>query len=278
MKMLALIRFTLFEALRRGMLIFYFVAGTIIIAVFAIWLKQSPEDPSMIMLFGKTVPGNINGMSSVDFFLLMLFRQSTFWIIVLGTFGAVGLITSFLDKGIVELYLSKPFERWQLFVGRTLGASAGVTANLMYCIVGLWLVFGLKLGVWHSGFLIAGLLVSYAFVCYFSLVSFVAIWSRNAILSILFGLLFSFVSIGLESRESGLYKLWDNSVYRRLLDGFYYVTPQLDGMLNNAGRLIGHMPFSHESAIFNLSPYLYSLGASALFYWLSVYYFSTRDF
>ena len=278
MKMLALIQFTLFEAFRRGMLIFYFVVGTIIIAVFAIWLRPSPEDPSLIMLFGKILPGNINGMSSADFFLLMLFRQSTFWIIVFGTFGAVGLMTSFLEKGIVELYLSKPFKRWELLAGRALGASAGVTANLMYCIVGLWLVFGLKVGVWHLGFLTAGLLVAYAFVCYFSIVSFMAIWTRNAILTIVFGLLFSFVSIGLESRETGLYKLWDNTIYHRLLDVIYYGTPQLDGMLSNAARLIGHMPFSQETMAFTMAPYLYSSGVSALFYWLAIYYFSTRDF
>ena len=278
MKMLAMVRFTLFEAVRRGTLLFYFAFGTIIIAVFAIWLRKSPEDPSLIMLFGTTVPGNINGLSSADFLLVMLFRQSTFWIIILGTFGAAGLMTSFLEKGIVELYLSKPFARWELFASRALGASAGVAANLMYCIVGLWLVFGLKLGVWHFGFLAAGLLVSYAFVCYFSIVSFVAIWSRNAILSIVFGLFFSFISIGLESREKGLYRLWDNTIYHRFLDGFYYLTPQLDGMLSNASRLIGQIPFSQEPAAFNPAPYFYSLGTAALFYCLSVYYFSSRDF
>ena len=278
MKMLAMMRFTLFEALRRGTLIFYFVIGTIILVVFSIWLKRSPEDPSMIVLFGAKIPDTVNGMSSADFFLVMLLRQSTFWIIVLGTFGAAGLMTSFLDKGIVELYLSKPFQRWELFVSRALGACGGVAANLLYCIVGLWLIFGLKLGVWHFGFLLAGLLVSYAFICYFSIVSFVAIWSRNAILAIVFGLFFSFVSIGLEGREQGLYKLWDNTVYHRLLDGFYYVTPQLDGMLSNASRLIGKIPFSHEAAAFTTTPYLYSLGAALLFYGLSIHYFSSQDF
>jgi ABC-type transport system involved in multi-copper enzyme maturation permease subunit len=278
MKMFAMMRFTLFEAIRRGTLIFYFAVGTIIIAVFAVWLKRSPNDPSMIVLFGNTIPGTINGVSSANFFLVTLLKQSTFWIIVLGTFGAAGLMTSFLDKGIVELYLSKPFNRWELFVSRALGASVGVAANLMYCIVGLWLVFGLKLGVWHFGFLVAGLLVSYAFICYFSLVSFVAVWSRNAILAIVFGLFFSFVSIGLESREQGLYRLWDNTIYHRVLDGFYYITPQLDGMLTNASRLIGQIPFSPEQAVFTPAPYLYSLGAAALFYGLSIYYFSSQDF
>jgi ABC-type transport system involved in multi-copper enzyme maturation permease subunit len=278
MKMFAMMRFTLFEAMRRGTLIFYFAVGTIIIAVFAVWLKRSPNDPSMIVLFGSTIPGTINGVSSANFFLVTLLKQSTFWIIVLGTFGAAGLMTSFVEKGIVELYLSKPFNRWELFVSRALGASVGVAANLMYCIVGLWLVFGLKLGVWHFGFLVAGLLVSYAFICYFSLVSFVAVWSRNAIMAIVFGLFFSFVSIGLESREYGLYRLWDNTIYHRFLDGFYYITPQLDGMLTNASRLIGQIPFSPDQAVFTPAPYLYSLGAAALFYGLSIYYFSSQDF
>jgi len=276
--MFAMMRFTLFEAFRRGTLVFYFLVGTIIIAAFAIWLKKSPEDPSAIMLFGKSIPGNLNGMSSADFILLMLFRQSTFWIIVLGTFGAAALMTSFLDKGIVELYLSKPLERWELFVSRAFGASAGVVANLMYCIVGLWFVFGLKLGIWHTEFLAAGLLVSYAFVCYFSIVSFVAIWTRNATMAIIIGLFFSFISIGLEAREKGLYKLWDNNIYHRALDAFYYITPQLDGMLSNSVRLIGQPPFSQDQVAFTPAPFLYSLGAAVLFYWLSIYYFTSRDF
>jgi ABC-type transport system involved in multi-copper enzyme maturation permease subunit len=278
MKTFAMMRFTLFEALRRGTLVFYFIVGTVIIAAFAIWLKRSAEDPSVILLFGKSIPGNINGLSSADFFLLMLFRQSTFWIIILGTFGAAALMTSFLEKGIVELYLSKPLERWELLVSRAFGASAGVAANLMYCTIGLWLVFGFKLGVWHYGFLVAGLLVSYAFICYFSIVSFVAIWTRNAIMSIVIGLFFSFVSIGLEGREKGLYKLWDNGIYHRALDAFYYLTPQLDGMLSNAARLIGQVPFSQEQVAFTPAPFLYSLGAAAIFYGLSIYYFTSRDF
>ena len=278
MKMLAMMRFTLFEALRRGTLVFYFIVGTIIIAGFAIWLKSSPTDPSMIMLFGNVVPGNINGISSVDFFLLMLLRQSTFWIIILGTFGAVGLMTSFLEKGIIELYLSKPLKRWELFISRAFGANAGVAANLLYCIVGIWLVFGLKIGAWQSKFLLAGLLVSYAFVCYFSIVSFIAVWSRNTVLSIVFGLFFAFISMGLETRETGLYLLWDNLIYHRMLDAFYYVTPQLDGMLGYAGSLIGRMPMAKNFAEFRIAPYLYSLGSSVLFYGLSIYYFSKRDF
>ena len=273
-----MMRFTLFEGVRRGTLVFYFIAGSIIIAAFAVWLRTSPIDSSTIIFFGKEIPNNIRGISSAGFLMLMLLRLSTFWIIILGTFGAVGLMTSFLEKGTVELYLSKPFERWELLNSRFFGATGGVVANLMYCVVGIWLVFGLRLGIWNFEFLVAGILVSYAFVCYFSLVSFIAVWTRNTVLTILFGLIFAFISKGLETRETGLYLLWDNSIYHRFLDAFYYITPQLDGMLTNAERLIGQLPFSIEAAGFSFTPYVYSLGSAILFCYLSAYYFSKRDF
>lgn len=278
MKFRAMLRYTLLEAIRRGTLLFYFVVGTLIILAFAIWLKTTPETPGSILLFGNRIPGTVNGMSSSEFFLSLLFRQSTFWIIILGTFGVAGLMTSFLEKGTIELYLSKPLDRWELFMSRALGASAGVAANLLYCIIGLWVVFGLKIGVWHMGFLLAGMLVAYAFICYFAIVSFVAVWTRSAILSIVFGLFFSVSSIGLETREHGLYVLWDNFVFHRILDILYYLTPQLDGMLSNAGRLIGQTPFSPEPVSFSAAPFLYSFASAVLFYFLSVFYFSKQDF
>ncbi len=278
MKMLALLRFTLYEAVRRGTLLFYFVVGVLIITAFSIWLGHDPASPSSIMLFGKQIPTVVNGLSSAQFILVMLFRQSTFWIIILGTLGVAGLMTSFLEKGVVELYLSKPLDRWQLFLGRAFGASAGVAANVLFCILGLWLVFGIKLGYWHTGFLTAGLLVSYAFICYYSIVAFVGVWTKNAIFSIIFGFFFSFTSIGLEGREKGLYHIWDNAIYHRALDALYYLTPQLDGMLSNAGLLVGKMPFSQEPASFSAAPFLYSLASGTLFYCLSIYFFSKQDY
>lgn len=278
MKMTVMVTFTAFEAIRRGTLLFYFAVATLIIAIFAIWLRQSPDDPAMIVMFGTSLPGSINGISSANFFMLMLLRQSTFWIILLGTFGSVGLMTSFVERGIIELYLSKPLERWKLFVGRALGASGGVVVNLLFCIVGIWAVFGVKIGFWEWRFLVAGFLVAYAFLCYFSVLSFLALWSRNTVLTIMLGLLFAFVSMILESRGQGLYLLWDNSIFHRVVDIFYYATPQLDAMLSNASILVAGIPLALNQPTFTITPFLYSLGAAGLFYGLSIYIFTKRDF
>jgi ABC-type transport system involved in multi-copper enzyme maturation permease subunit len=279
MKSWAMVRFTMFEAARRGTLIFYFVVGSFIIAAFAIWLKRSPVDPNAIILFGGLMPEIVRGgITNVEFLLLAHFRQSTSAIILLGTFASAGLMNSFLEKGTIELYLTKPLTRSELFLSRASGATMGVSANIIYYIVGIWIVFGLKLGVWHSGFLATALLVSLAFACYYSIVAFVGVWTRSAIFAIIFGLIFSFVSVGLELREKGMYKIWNNEIYHRALDVLYYVTPQLDGMLTNASRLIGHMPGIEEATPFSFMPFVYSIGSAALYYVLSIRYFSRQDF
>ena len=279
MKSWALFRLTLFEAIRRGTLIAYFAIGTIVIVAFAIWLKRAPSDPNAIILFGNLMPNMVgSALTSAQFLLLVHFKQSTSAIILLGTFGTAGLMTSLLDKGTIELYISKPLHRWQIFLSRAFGATAGASINVIYYIAGIWLIFGLKLGVWNGGFLVSGILVGFAFVCYYSIVSFVGLWTRSAVFSNIVGLMFSFVSTGLELREKTMYKVWDNAIYHRFLDACYYCTPQLDGMLTNAGKLIGRLPLSEEPSAFSASPFLYSIASATLFYWLSVRYFTKQDF
>lgn len=279
MKSWALFRLTIFEAIRRGTLIAYFALGTIVIVAFAIWLKRSPSDPNAIILFGNLVPNMVGStFTTAQFLLLAHFTQSTSAIILLGTFGTVGLMTSLLDKGTIELYVSKPMHRWQIFLSRAFGATAGASINVIYYIAGIWLIFGLKIGVWNGGFLISGILVAFAFVCYYSIVSFVGILTRSAVFSNILGLMFSFISTGLELREKTMYKAWDNVIYHRFLDTCYYCTPQLDGMLTNASKLIGRLPLSAGPSGFSASPFLYSLLSATLFYYLSARYFTRQDF
>jgi hypothetical protein len=89
---------------------------------------------------------------------------------------------------------------------------------------------------------------------------------------------FSIISWGLELRENGLYRLWDNVVYHRLLDALYYLTPQLNAMLENSSRVVGKNPIIPYPAEFTLMPYLFSFFSASLLYGLSVWYFSRQDY
>ena len=272
-------RFTIGEALRKGTLIFYFSIATIIIILFALGIGHSTTDPDIVTIFGSPFAHKSQpGANFIEFLLLQLHSLSIFWIILFGIFGVAGLIPGMLEKGTIDLFHSKPLARSELLMARALGAVSGIAVNLIYFFLGIWLIFGLKLGVWHWGFLSSVVFVVYAFVCFFSVVTIVGLITRSTGFSIMLAFAFSIISWGLELREKGLYRLWDNAVYHRLLDALYYLTPQLNAMLENSSRVIGKNPFIPSPAEFTFMPYLYSFFSTSLLYGLSVWYFSRQDY
>jgi ABC-type transport system involved in multi-copper enzyme maturation permease subunit len=208
----------------------------------------------------------------------MLHRQSVSAIMLFGIFGIAGLIPSMLEKGKIDLFLSKPLTRGELLMARSIGAVSGIAINLIYFFLGIWLIFGSRIGIWHWGFLSSVIYVIIAFFCYYSVVAIVGLITRSTGFSILLAFLFSIISWGLEKREQGLYVIWDNSIYHRLLDGLYYLTPQLSAMLENSTRIVGEMPLMQQSVEFTIIPFVYSLLATSLLYFLAVLYFSRQDY
>jgi ABC-type transport system involved in multi-copper enzyme maturation permease subunit len=272
-------RFTIGETLRKGTLIFYFAVASSFLLFFALGIGHSPDDADLITMFGAPLAHKSQpGMNVIDFLLIRLHSTSVFWIILFGIFGIAGLIPRMLEKGTIDLFLSKPLTRAELLMARALGAVSGIAVNLIYFFVGIWLIFGLKIGIWHWGFLSSVVYVVYAFVCFFSVVTIVGLITRSAGISIMLAFSFYIISWGLELREKGLYRLWDNVFYHRILDAIYYLTPQLDAMLENSSRAIGKDPVIPYPAEFTLMPYLFSLLSTILLYSLSVWYFSRQDY
>jgi ABC-type transport system involved in multi-copper enzyme maturation permease subunit len=272
-------RFTVEEALRRGTLIFYFIIATLVLILLALGISHPVDDLDAVSLFGKPIARlSQQGLNVVEFLLIQLHSLSIFWILLLGMFGVAGLIPSMLEKGMIDLFLSKPLTRAELLMARALGAVSGIVINLMYFFLGVWLIFGLKVGVWHWGFLSSTLYSIYAFICFFSVVTIVGLITKSSGFSIMLAFVFSIVSWGLEVRENGLYLLWDNVVYHRILDALYYLTPQLNAMLENSTRVIGKLPFIPNAPDFTFMPFVYSFFSSCLLYVLSIWYFSKQDY
>jgi ABC-type transport system involved in multi-copper enzyme maturation permease subunit len=183
-----------------------------------------------------------------------------------------------LEKGTIDLFLSKPLSRAELFLARSFGATTGIALNLIYFFIGIWFIFGLKLGVWHWGFLSSVLYVTYAFACFYSFVALIGMITRSTGFSIMIAFMFMLISWGLELREKGLYILWDNVVYHRLLDALYYLTPQINGMLSNSTLIVGKNPFTPVQMEFTFMPFLYSFFSMAFLYSISIWYFSHQDY
>ncbi|MEX2116884.1 MAG: ABC transporter permease subunit [Bacteroidota bacterium] len=271
---------TVREALFKGTLLFFFAIANVII-VFFIFAIDSTDGG--ISIFGNPItPRGIPDFNFVDFLFLNLFSSSTFWVLLFGLFATAGLIPAMLEKGTVELYVSKPISRPLLLISRSVGACAGIAFNLVYFSLAIWLIIGVKTGIWHQGFLLASLAVIPLFFFYYSVVALIALLSNSTGFSIMFALIFWFFSSALHLREMVLYPWWDNVVFHRLLDSLYYGTPQVSAMLDSATRLIGpdimRRPTMLAQEGFDPLPFLYSLLSSSLLYAIACWWFSRKDY
>ena len=284
MKALWLGILTVREAILKGTLLAYFIVGNLILVFLALAISASVQDGVVVLsIFGQPfTPPVPEGYHVLDFLLYQIFQSSLSAIILLGVFATAGLIPSMLEKGTVELYLSKPLSRSSLLLSRAVGACGGIAVNILYFALGIWLLFGIKAGIWPSNFVLASAVAGVVFFFYYSVVALVAVISRSTGFSIMFAFLFSFFSSAMELREQTLFRWWDNPIFHRFLDALYYATPQLSAMDRNAASLIMTIPFPHAasavSASFSITPFIYSFLAASFLYGLAIWYFSRQDY
>src|SRR3989304_5864956 len=123
---------TIRESILKGTLLFFFFFGNAIILLFAFAISSQTEGETFaVTFFGNPIPPPPAGtIGPVEFILYQLFQTSTQSAMFLGIFATAGLIPSMLEKGTVELYLSKPISRIEILLSRSLGACAGIGVSL----------------------------------------------------------------------------------------------------------------------------------------------------
>jgi hypothetical protein len=276
MKIITLVRGTIRELAAKATL--YVLAGIstlmLIFAALAIG-ADSTADGMSITFFGKPASPPVTHDTLADLAgkLEAGFAGGLFFgVVVFGVFGTAGVIPDALEKGTVDLYLSKPIARWQLLLGKYLGSVAVIFLNILYFIGGLWLIVGVKVGVWNTQFLLSAFLLTYVFASLYAVVAFFGVVSRNMAIAIIAGILYLLLGAGpLEGRQTGLYLLSESGIYRGILDGLYYVFPQIPAMESGAIHLI-----SGEQA--QLTPFAQSLLSAGGILGVAAWLLHRKDF
>lgn len=116
-------------------------------------------------------------------------------------FGWIGILISILvtasiiprtfEPGEITLLLSKPVSRSLLFLSRFCGGCAFTFVNVAYLMCGIWLIAGLRFGIWNHSLLWGIPLYVFLFAIYFSVSAYVGVRSGNAIIAVAFTIVFS---------------------------------------------------------------------------------------
>jgi ABC-type transport system involved in multi-copper enzyme maturation permease subunit len=111
----------------------------------------------------------------------------------LGSWGTVLVsicVTSFfvpsmLHKGTLDLLLVKPLWRWRLLVYKYLGGLVFIAVNAALAVGGVWLVLGLRSGVWCHALLLLVPLLTFSFAVLYAVSVLVSVLTHSPVVSIL---------------------------------------------------------------------------------------------
>jgi hypothetical protein len=134
--------------------------------------------------------------------------------VILGLFATASLVPRLLEKGSIDLLLSKPVSRPAILISRWLGGFIVGAANMVYLVGGVGAILGFKLGTWHWGFLFSGLMMA----AYFgALLGFLVLWGvllRSTTIGIMMTVMVYFVSLAVRAPHA--YPEWADAITSRV--------------------------------------------------------------
>ncbi|MBN1448244.1 MAG: ABC transporter permease subunit [Bacteroidetes bacterium] len=272
MKLLAIIEHTLREGLARKTIIGFFVISSffLVVAVLtAIFIPSTLElgNPQT----GQETIDLMNNQEVIRQVQALLAGFINFAALLLSIFATASIIPNTLEKGSIDLLLSKPVSRNEILFGKFIGSLLIVILNVGYYIIGMWLIFGVRTGFWNTGFLAVTLSITFTFLVLYAPMMVIGISSRSSALTIIILYVFLFlISPILETREI-IAQVASNDTVKHILDVLYYPLPKPDalGLVSRSlvmGETFDWMPI-WTSALFALAMYV-----------LAVFLFRKKDF
>jgi ABC-type transport system involved in multi-copper enzyme maturation permease subunit len=144
----------------------------------------------------------------------------------LAVFASAGLVSAVFEPGRIELLLSKPVSRTHLLLGRYVGNVLVVSANILYLVLGSWIIFGVKTGVWGAGFLLSGLCTIFIFSVLLAVIVLIGVLLDSSAVAIMVTFAIMIVTPIL-AQKATLERLLSAEWSRDILRVLYYALPKI---------------------------------------------------
>jgi ABC-2 type transport system permease protein len=224
-----------------------------------------PPEPPQPQLAGVTVLDGVWTFISGSLLLIC---------IVIGTFVTASFVTSIMEKGSIDLLLSKPVPRWHYIAGRYAGAVLIIFAEVTYLIFGLWVVAGFSLGTWSPTFLLSAIFITIAFAGIYSLITLFGVLTRSSWFATIIGLSLYILAVILIPIALFVDKLLNGEptvgALTTIAKGVKYLIP------SNAIWTSLKQTLLNQSA--DISPLFITAGLSIVYVALSCFAFSKKEF
>ena len=258
------------EALSQRIFQLFFGISTFIILITAlVFVFISSGSFSASLVVNSTSPLGGSLATGVKFFLIYpLYGGGLF----LAIFSVSGIIPSLLEKGNIDLILSKPVSRSQIILGKYFGGIAIVFVNIFYAIVAIWFLIGLKFGVWDLSFVATSITITLAFSAIYSVIILIGITTRSSVFSMIFAYLTFFILSPILASREGITAFINNGFVNQVFTLFYYLIPQTSDLSSITSDLVVGNSLANPLPIFTSIVYI------ILILSISISIFKKKDF
>lgn len=267
---LTLVFSTFREAIAKKIFIGFFAISTLIILIF-LFLINVDSIEGMVDLMESSGQEGVKNL--VIGFQVAMIDISYLLIITFCFISVSSFIPSMLEKGNIDLLLSKPVSRSNIIIAKFSGGVLLIFISLVYLIGFVWLILSSKSGFWHVPFLYSIFWLTLSFAVIYSLIILIGLISQSTILTIIISLFLVFIVCPvLAAREMVIFSFIENSTARFIVNFFYYILPKTSDINKISSNIITGQPVISYMPVY--SSVLFMLAMLSI----SIYYFRKKDY
>ena len=263
------------EAAARWTLLAYFFLSTLFIVIFAFAINLDIVDGS---LAGAKLFGNDVHASGISIDTLVMTAESGlsgglffFWPFI-AIFATAHLVPRMMEKGTVDLYLSRPIGRVKLLLSRYLAGMLLAGINIAYLIGTMWIIVVWKTHVWHPRFLLAGLIILFFVASLLALAFLIGVITSSTAVSIMTTyaiFILGFPLVAHKHLAAVVSKDWQAAI----IHGFYWIVPKSAELMGAVVAFVSEKALPRELAAAAtpapfISTAIFAAGCLALASWL----------
>lgn len=258
------------EAIAKKIFLGFFAISTLIILIFLFLINVDSIEGMVTMMESS---GEEGVKQLVIGFQVAMINISYLLIITFCFISVSSFIPSMLEKGNIDVLLSKPVSRPKIILAKFLGGVLLIFCSLCYLIGFVWLILSSKSGFWHLPFLYSILWLTLSFAVIYSIIILIGLISQSSILSIIISLFLVFIVCPiLYFREETIFSLVSNGAAQFIVNFFYYVLPKPTDINQISTDIITGTPVKSYMPVF--SSVLFMLAALSV----SILYFRKKDY
>lgn len=263
--------YTLREAFARKVFISFAIISAVVLIITAVIL--STLDTEIIIDTLSNEHGNLlpEVIAALE---LMVVSPLSSLALLLAIFTSSSFVPVMLEKGNIDLLLSKPVSRVQMLTGKYFGGILVVFLNIAFLVLGVWLIISLKFSYWEFSFLWLIATITFTFAVLYAIIVLLGVISKSSIPGMMTAyFIFLIVSPLLSLAKDQLRVIFESNFLKSVIDILYYIIPK-------TAELMGKINFDLASGkgVNDFQPILTSFLFLILTFGYSLYLFNRKDF